>query len=106
MCQSTSDKFVSFPDCKAHYNLVTTNFDFYSWVWDSIGGPHAPIHFWLGGNLDCASTFDEIGTLVGPDVAEILAFLGSGYRKRLFCDHVWGCSRTATPDEKPYEVRT
>ena len=105
MCQTTGDKFLPWPNCKIHYDLVTTNFDFYSWVWDCNGLPHAPIHFWLGGTLDCDETFNEIGNLVGAEVAEVLAFLGSDYRKILFCHRVWGCTRTASTDETPFEVR-
>ena len=105
MCQTTGDKFLPWPNCKIHYDLVTTNFDFYSWVWDCIGLPHAPIHFFLGGTLDCDMTLNEIGNLVGTEVAEVLAFLGSNYRNILFCDRVGGCTRTAFVDETPYEVR-
>ena len=98
MCQSKGDQFLPWPTCEVHYDLVTTNFDFYSytnfdfysWLWDSISDPHAPIHFWLGGNLDCATTYTEIGNLVGADVAEMLAFWGSGFRKKLFCDRILG----------------
>ena len=106
MFQSIADKFMPWPTCEVHYDLVTTNFDLYSWVWFSIGDPHAPIHNWLGGNLDCDATYNEIGNLVGADVAEVLAYLGSGYRKMLFCDRIWGCTRTVSVDEKPSEVRT
>ena len=45
------------------------------------------------------------GDLVGADVAEMLAFLGSGFRKKLFCDRIWGCTSKASVDKKPYEVR-
>ena len=105
MCQSRGDEFLPWPTCEVHYDLVTTNFDFYSWMWDCMSNPHAPIHFWLGSNLDCATTYTEIGNLVGADVAEVFASLGSGYRKMLFCDKIWGCTRRASVDEKPYEVR-
>ena len=71
-----------------------------------MGDPHAPIHNWLGGDLDCDATYNEIATLVGADVAEVLAFLGSGNRLGLFCDGIWGCTGTASVDEKPSEVRT
>ena len=83
-----------------------TNSAYYSWVGDSLGDPHAPIHFWQGGNIDCDAAYSQIGNLVGAEVAEILAFLSNAHRKGLFCDKVWGCKRTASVDEKPYEVRT
>ena len=105
VCQYTGDKFLPWPSCKIHYELVTTNFDFYSWLWDSIGDAHAPVHFWLGGTLDCDTTFKEIENLVGTDVAEKIAFLVSNYRKVLFCDRIWVCTRPASVDETPYEVR-
>ena len=105
-CQTSADGYITWPNCKSHYELVTTNSAYYSWVWDSMGDPHAPIHFWLGGNIDCDAAYSQIGNLVGAEVAEILAFLSNAHRKGLFCDKVWGCKRTASVDEKPYEVRT
>ena len=104
MCQGTSDKFLPWPNCEVHYDLITTNFDIYSWVWDCVGDPHGPVHNWLGGDLDCDETYIEIGNLVGADVADVLAFLGTEYRKSLFCDRIWVCTRTASVDEKPAEV--
>ena len=106
MCQSISDKFLPWTTCGVHYDLVTTNDNLYSWVWSSMGDPHAPVHNWLGGDLDCDATYNEIANLAGADVAEVMAFLGAGYRIGLFCDRIWGCTRTASMDEKPSEVRT
>ena len=106
MCQSISVKFLPWPTCKIHYDLVTSNFDLYSWVWSSMGDAHGPVHNWLGGEIDCAATYIEIGNLVGADVAEVLAYLGSGYRQGLFCDGIWRCTKIASVDEKPSEVRT
>ena len=105
-CQTSADGYLTWPNCEAHYELVTTNHEFYSWVWGSMGDPHGPIHFWLGGNIDCDTTYNKMANLVGDEIAEMFAFLANGHRKGLFCDKVWGCKRTASVDEKPYEVRT
>ena len=104
-CQTSVDRYLTWPNCKTHYDLITTNREFYSWVWDSMGGSHGPVHFWLGGNFDCDTTFNKIGNLVGDEIAEQLAFLASAHRKGLFCENAWGCKRTASVDEKPNEVR-
>lgn len=105
MCQISSDVHLPWPDCESHYELTTGNADFYSWVWNSMSTPHAPVHLWLGGVLDCDTMYNKIGDLVGPDVAEALAFLANGHRKGLFIANVWGCAGTAAVDEKPDEVR-
>lgn len=105
LCQTIYDGATTWPDCKSHYELTTENNDFYSWVWTSEDSPHAPVHLWLGGNLDCDRTYEKIGDLVGSDVARQLAYLANGHRKRLFYAGVWGCSRPASMDETPAEVR-
>lgn len=104
-CQVSVDEYLDWPDCKIHYELTTTNSDFYSWVWDSMGTPHGTIHLWLGGALDCDSMYNKIGSLVGSDVAEALGYLSVGHRRSLFCDGLWSCEgEKATVDVTPDEV--
>lgn len=105
-CQAGVDGYLTWPNCRDHYELVTTNSAFYAWVWDSMGSSHGPVHLWLGGNIDCDSAYNQIGDLVGAEIAEIFAFLANGHRKGLFCAKVWGCKRNASVDEKPKEVKT
>ena len=105
MCQTIADGTVLWPTCRVHYEFITQNHDFYTWVWTSEDSPHAPLHFWLGGNIDCARTYNQIGALVGSDVARQLAYLANGHRKRLYYAGVWGCTRPASMDETPSEVR-
>ena len=105
MCQVKVDEYLDWPNCQIHYDLTTKNSDFYSWVWDSMGDPHGPIHLWLGGVMDCKSMYNKIGSLVGPDIAAVLAFLGVGHRRSLFCEGVWSCEGDkVTVDVKPEEV--
>lgn len=106
-CQVNVDEYLAWPNCQVHYELTTTSGDFYSWVWESMGDPHGPIHLWLGGVLDCADTYNEIGSLVGPDIAATLAFLAVEHRRSLFCEGVWSCEGDkVSVDAKPEEVRT
>ena len=105
-CQVSSDDYLNWPTCQTHFELITTNADFYSWVWDSMGEAHSPVHLWLGGTMDCDTMYNEIGNLVGTEIAETFAYLSVGHRKGLFCEQIWGCNGTASVDEKPDEVRT
>ena len=106
-CQVGVDGYLDWPDCKIHYDLTTTNSDFYSWVWDSMGDAHGTIHLWLGGVMDCESMYNKIGSLVGPDIAATLAFLGVGHRRSLFCEGIWSCEGgKVSVDIKPEEVNT
>lgn len=105
MCQTSVDDYLTWPDCKIHYELTTTNGDFYSWVWDSMGSPHGTIHLWLGGAMDCDSMYNKIGDLVGSDIAEALAYLSVGHRRLLFCGGTWSCvGGKAAVDVTPQEV--
>lgn len=104
-CQASVDGYLTWPDCSAHYELLTTNTAFYSWVYNSMDSPHEPVHFWLGGQLDCATMYNRIGNLVGAEIAETLSFLAGPHRKGLFHEGVWGCTRSASVGETPYEVR-
>lgn len=105
-CQVNVDGYLDWPNCQIHYELTTTSGDFYSWVWESMGDPHGPIHLWLGGVLDCASTYNSVSTLVGPDVAATLAFLAVEHRRSAFCNGVWSCEGDkVSVDVKPEEVR-
>lgn len=104
-CQVSVDEYLEWPSCQIHYDLTTTNHDFYSWVWDSMGDAHGPIHLWLGGVMDCESTYNNIGRLVGDDLAKTLSFLGVGHRRSAFCEGLWSCEGPkVTVDVKPEEV--
>lgn len=105
-CQVSSDGYLTWPNCQTHFDLMTTNNDFYSWVWDSMGDAHTPIHLWLGGTMDCDVMYNKIGDLVGADIAETFAYLSVGHRKGLFCSKIWGCNGVESVDKKPDEVGT
>ncbi|CAM9642571.1 unnamed protein product [Ascophyllum nodosum] len=104
MCQINFDDYIAWPTCQKHYDLVTGYSDFYSWVWESMGNPHAPVHFWVGGNLDCQETFRRIGDLVGPSIAAKLTPFANAYRKGLYCDGIWSCEGIVDISMKPYEL--
>ena len=103
-CQVIADEFITWPDCEAHYDLTVENGEFYSWVWESMSSPHAPVHYWLGGAIDCDVMYNHIANLVGTDIAESLAFLSVGHRKGLYCNGIWSCEGTASVGEQPSEV--
>lgn len=56
------DEAVEWPTCSTHYALVTEHDNLYEWVWESLGGPHAPIHFWMGGMMHPTAAF-RLGVL-------------------------------------------
>eukprot|EP00904_Undaria_pinnatifida_P007024 jgi/Undpi1/3451/HiC_scaffold_16.g06823.m1 len=103
-CQVIADEFITWPDCEAHYDLTVENGEFYSWVWESMSSPHAPVHYWLGGAIDCDVMYNHIANLVGTDIAESLAFLSVGHRKGLYCNGIWSCEGTASVGEQPSEL--
>lgn len=49
MCQAYMDDAMDWPTCSMHYGLVTERDSLYEWVWQSLSGPHGPVHFWIGG---------------------------------------------------------
>ena len=105
LCQVTVDEYLDWPNCQIHYDLTTTNRDFYSWVWESMGDPHGPIHLWLGGVMNCENMYNQIGRLVGADIAATLAFLAVTHRRSLFCEGPWSCEGDkVTVDVTPEEV--
>lgn len=70
-----------------------------------MGSPHGSIHLWLGGALDCDPMYNKIGSLVGSEIAEALAYLSVGHRRLLFCGGTWSCvGEKASVDVKPEEV--
>lgn len=68
MCGTRVQEAYPWPTCEMHYKLTTEYTDFYSWVWYSLYDPHGPVHVWLGGTVDCESTYAKIGELVGEEV--------------------------------------
>lgn len=92
------------PTCSMHYQLVTAYRDFYSWVWYSLYDPHGPVHVWLGGILDCESTYTKISKLVGKDVAVKLTYLAFIHRKNLYRSGIFKCSSSVDVSEAPDEV--
>lgn len=104
-CLINMDDIFTWPDCQSHYDVTLTNGDFYSWLWDSMGEPHGSIHLWLGSAMDCDSMYVEIGTLVGEEIANSLAYFAVEHRRSLFAESYWSCEgETVTVDKKPEEV--
>lgn len=104
LCQLNTDQLLAWPTCKTHYELTTGFHSFYDWVWNSMQTPHAPLHLWLGGTMDCAGTYETIGELVGNPIAETLTILVIYHRRGMFCDNVWYCDGRADVETKPPEV--
>lgn len=104
-CQTRIDAYLAWPTCPIHYDLLTTNPDYYSWAWDTMADPHGGVHLWLGGYLDCDLMYNKIGNLVGVDIANEFAYLANAHRKGMFCEETWICNRIASEEETPYEVR-
>lgn len=105
MCGAQIDESFPWPTCSMHYDMVTSYTDFYSWVWYSLYDPHGPVHIWIGGVLDCEDTYEEIASLVGPEIAEELALYSFIHRKNLFRQGLFYCEGTASVDQTPSEVR-
>ncbi|CAM9493178.1 unnamed protein product [Ectocarpus sp. 6 AP-2014] len=104
LCQLNTDQLLAWPTCQTHYELTTGFHTFYDWVWDSMQAPHAPLHLWLGGTMDCAGTYEAIGELVGNSIAETLTLLVIYHRRNLFCEDVWYCDGRADVQTKPPEL--
>lgn len=106
-CQISDEEYMEWPNCGTHFNVTTTNPSFYSWVWDSMGNPHGPVHVWLGGTLDCGNVYKTLSNLVGNDISEVFAYLGLGHRKKLWYSGIWTCEEEekVSVDVKPSEVR-
>lgn len=69
MCGLDLQMSWAWPTCKIHYDLINDYHSFFEWSWESMYWPHGPVHFWLGGFLDCAETFHQVAELVGPTIA-------------------------------------
>ena len=54
MCSFNTEEYNPWPTCKMHYDLVTAYESFYDWVWEGMSSPHAPVHFWFGGERNKA----------------------------------------------------
>lgn len=105
-CQTSVDGYLTWPNCKVHHELLTTNRDYYSFTWNSAGAPHGLVHQWMGSFLDCDIMFEKIGDLAGAEIASKLAFVANNHRHKLFLAGAWGCKRIAYADETPSQVNT
>ena len=55
--------------------------------------------------MNCENMYNQIGRLVGADIAATLAFLAVTHRRSLFCEGPWSCEGDkVTVDVKPEEV--
>ncbi|CAM9780271.1 unnamed protein product [Ectocarpus sp. 12 AP-2014] len=104
LCQLNTDRLLPWPTCQTHYELTTGSHTFDDWVWNSMHAPHAPLHLWLGGTMDCAGMYEAITELVGNSIAETLTLLAIYHRRNLFCDDVWYCDGRADVETKPSEL--
>ncbi|CAM9668790.1 unnamed protein product [Ascophyllum nodosum] len=104
MCDGHIEQSCAWPTCDLHYNLVKDYDDFISWSWESMYWPHGPVHFWLGGFLDCAQTYDKIAQLVGSTMSDALAAMSFNHRKILYWDGIWYCEGTVDEDTPPEDV--
>ena len=104
MCDGHIEQPCAWPTCGIHYDLVNDFGDFYSWSWESMYWPHGPVHFWLGGFLDCAQPYDKMAHLVGSTMANTFAAYSCNHRKALYWDEIWYCEGTVDEDMPPGEV--
>ena len=104
MCGGHIEEADPWPTCNVHYNLVTNYDEFYSWSWASMGGAHGPIHFWLGGFLDCEQPYDRMTDLVGSTMARAFRKKAFDHRKGLYWDGIWYCEGSVNADISPEEV--
>ncbi|CAM9875490.1 unnamed protein product, partial [Ectocarpus sp. 12 AP-2014] len=72
LCNGSTIDTYGWPSCEDHHNLVMDYDDFYSWVSNCMGSPHAPVHIWIGGVLNCEDTISAITSLVGENNANSL----------------------------------
>ena len=104
MCGRRMDLTNEWPICELHYDLVKDYDDFYSWSWESMYMPHGPVHFWLGGYLDCAQTYDKMADLLGSTMADIFAAESFNNRKGLYWSGIWYCEGIVDEDTPPEDV--
>lgn len=103
-CQGqTTDEF-AWTTCETDYNAILEFSDFYSWGWNIAGTPHGTVHIWLGGVLDCDDAYEEIASLVGPEVTSELLLLTMFHRKQLFCYGLFRCEGNVSMDVNPQQV--
>lgn len=105
MCGVDVEEDYPWPTCEAHYKLVTSYSDFYSWVWASLYDPHGPVHIWIGGMLDCTNTYAKIRELVGEETARKLIKLGFVHRKELFRSGFFTCEGKVDVSAREDEVK-
>ncbi|CAM9834525.1 unnamed protein product [Ascophyllum nodosum] len=104
MCGTRVEDMYMWPNCNAHYDLITLYDDFYSYVWTSLYDPHGPVHVWLGGVVDCESTFDKIADLTNREVAREMSYYSFIYRKNMWRAGYFKCSGSVEIEEKPGAV--
>lgn len=104
MCGVRVEEKYAWPSCQTHYDLNTAYTDFYSWVWESLYGPHGPVHVWLGGVMDCKETYRKIASLLGKEISAELAYFSFVHRKNLFRSGMFKCETLAEVEETPGQV--
>lgn len=104
MCGTRVEEKYMWPNCNAHYDLITLYDDFYSYVWTSLYDPHGPVHVWLGGVVDCDKTFDKIADLTNREISREISYFSFVYRKNLWRAGYFKCEGTASVEETPGTV--
>ena len=76
------------PSCAAHYNFTFhAAYDaWYDYVWAAGYSPHGPVHYFVGGYVNCAGLEERFGGLIDADGARSLALLLLGVPKNLWRD--------------------
>lgn len=106
-CQLDMEELEPWPTCESHYDMVAAYSDFYAWAWNIDLIPHAAVHDWVGGVLDCEDMYKDIASAVGVEIAWDLLQLTMSYRKNLYCDGIFKCEgKGAGVSQKPAEVRS
>lgn len=85
------------PTCESHYELSTENNSLYTWVWASMQHPHGGVHAWTGGVLDCEDMHNDFVELVGPELAQELAYYSFIHRKYLYRYGIFKCEEPQDP---------
>lgn len=104
MCGLNIEMHCAWPTCAIHYDLVNNYSSFQEWSWESMYWPHGPVHFWLGGFLDCAETYHQMAELVGSTIANTFVDSAFDHRKALYWAGLWFCDGNVGESESPKEV--
>lgn len=105
MCGVDTEEDFPWPTCEAHYNLVTSFTDFYSWAWNCQKEPHGHVHIWIGGASDCEEEYSIIGELVGEETSRNLVSLSFTHHKELYRKGIFSCTGSADVSQTPEQVK-